>query len=111
MADRRHKPRFSTYGLSTAFGQVTNLSDTGLCIFRKGRMDVCIGDEFEMNIQHPQLTKPMRVKVARIERLGLFRHEIGLEFVAMDPLTLATLQAITQDTHDELIGPRCTIAA
>lgn len=111
MSDRRSQPRFSTLGLSTPFGQVTNISDNGLGLFRKGKMDLQVGQTMNLRISHDQAEAEVTARVARIERLGLFRHEIGFEFIEVDVATLASIRRVTEAGCNEFVGPRCWVAA
>ncbi|MEM1355109.1 MAG: PilZ domain-containing protein [Planctomycetota bacterium] len=111
MSDRRSQPRFATRGLATSFGEVTNISDTGLCVFRKGKMDLDLDQQLILRISHELAEARVKARVARIERLGLFRHEIGLQFIEVDVATLAQIRRVTEAGCQEFSGPRCWVAA
>jgi hypothetical protein len=111
MSDRRNQPRFPTRGVSTRFGEITNISDTGLCVFRKGKMDLEVGQELKLKVSHEAAEVTVRAKVARIEKLGLFRHEIGLQFLEVDVATLAAIRRVTEAGCNEFLSPRCWVAA
>ena len=111
MTDRRAQTRFATRGLSTPFGEVTNISDTGLCIFRKGKMDLRVDQQLTLRISHEVAEATVKARVARIEKLGLFRHEVGLQFIEVDVATLAQIRRVTEAGCLEFSGPRCWVAA
>jgi hypothetical protein len=111
MSDRRQQPRFKTLGLSTPFGEVTDVSDAGLGVFRKGRLNVAIGDTVTMRLSHEDTEVELTARVARIDKVGLFRHEIGFEFIGVDEDTLTKLWTLTDSACSEFTGPRCWIAA
>ncbi|XAL99191.1 PilZ domain-containing protein [Phycisphaeraceae bacterium D3-23] len=111
MQDRRQKPRFSTLGLTTPFGQVTNISDAGLCIFRKGKLELAVGQTVNLVVQHEQAEASLKGIVIRIEPLGLFRHEIGVEFTAVDVNELGGIRRLIELAHAESVSPSCYLAA
>ena len=54
MSDRRQNARFQTLGLSTPFGEVLDISDSGVGVFRKGKVEVEVGDEVTVHVRHEQ---------------------------------------------------------
>lgn len=111
MPERRQQQRFLTRGMTSPFGQVTNISDTGMCLFRKGKMDLSIGQSMRLTIQHGREEVTLTAEVVRIERLGLFRHEIGLAFGAADLEALGGIRRLIESSQAECIGPSCHLAA
>lgn len=111
MADRRKQPRIQTRGMNTPFGQVTNISDTGLCLFRKGKMDLSLGQTLRLAIEHGPERVTLEAEVVRIDRLGLFRHEIGLAIGAGDLEALGGIRRLIASSQAECIGPACHLAA
>ena len=111
MADRRKQPRFQTLGLSSPFGQVTDISDTGLRIFRKGKMDLAVGQSLRLDLRHPAAELTLEAEVMRIERLGLFRHEVGLRFTSVDSAALEAIRRVVAASQAEMPGPACFLAA
>ena len=111
MANRRQQQRFKTFGMTSPFGQVTNLSNTGFCLFRKGKMDLAVGQTLRLTIEHAQIQATVDAEVARIERLGLFRHEVGLVFTSTDIQALEDIRRLVDLAQAECIGPVCHLAA
>lgn len=111
MTDRRQNPRFKTKGLSTPFGEVTDISDAGLGVFRKGKLDLLLGDTVTIKISHEGTDLELVARVARVDKVGLFRHEIGFVFVDVDEETLTQLWAMASSACSEFTGPRCWVAA
>jgi len=111
MSDRRQNTRFKALGLSTPFGEVTDVSDSGLGVFRKGKLECEIGDEVKLYLSHENTEVELTAQVVRIDKVGLFRHEIGFEFIGADEETLTRLWTLTDSACSEFTGPRCYIAA
>ena len=111
MSERREHTRFKALGLSTPFGEVMDVSDSGLGVFRKGSVSCSVGDEVTLFISHGSGEVELNARVARIEYVGLFRHEIGFEFVDADEETLTRLWSLTDSACSEFAGPRCYVAA
>ena len=111
MSDRRQNARFKALGLSTPFGEVIDISDSGLGIFRKGKIDCAIGDEVKLYLSHENIEIEFAARVARLQKVGLFRHEVGFEFVGIDEETLTRIWALTDMACSQFTGPRCYIAA
>ncbi|MEO0476058.1 MAG: PilZ domain-containing protein [Planctomycetota bacterium] len=111
MSERRQHTRFKALGLSTPFGEVMDVSDSGIGVFRKGRVSCSVGDEVQLYLSHGSTEIELEARVARIEYVGLFRHEIGFEFVNVNEETLTRLWSLTDSACSEFTGPRCYVAA
>lgn len=111
MSDRRQSTRYKALGLSTPFGEVIDVSDSGIGVFRKGRVICAIGDHVTVHLSHEITDIELTAKVVRINNVGLFRHEIGFQFVGIDEGTRDQLRAMTQSACSEFTGPRCYLAA
>ena len=111
MSERRQNSRFKALGLSTPYGEVMDISDSGMGVFRKGRVICAVGDEVKLHLSHGSVEIELKARVARIANVGLFRHEIGFEFVGIDEATLTELWKLTDNACTEFTGPRCFIAA
>lgn len=88
-----------------------DISDSGMGVFRKGRVVCAIGDEVKLYLSHGSTEIELTARVARIANVGMFRHEIGFEFVGINEATLDQLWAISDNACSEFTGPRCYIAA
>lgn len=111
MSDRRKQPRLKTLGLSTPFGEVIDISDSGLGVFRKGRVQVAVGDTVTLHLQNESIEAELTARVVRIEPAGLFRHEIGFEFIGVDEETLTKVWSLADSACCEYTCPRCWVAA
>lgn len=111
MTDRRQNMRFKALGLSTAFGEVIDISDSGIGVFRKGKIEVSIGEDVRLYLSHETEEIELTARVARIDKVGLFRHEIGFAFTNMDEETLTHIWSLTDMACSAFTGPRCYIAA
>ena len=111
MSDRRQNTRFKALGLSTPYGEVIDISDSGLGVYRKGKLACEIGDEVKLYLSHEQTEIELTARVVRIDKVGMFRHEIGFEFVGVDEETLTRVWTLTDSACSEFAGPQCYIAA
>ena len=111
MSDRRQNARFKALGLSTPFGEVIDISDSGIGVFRKGKVEVAIGDEVTLLLSHETTELELAARVMRVDKVGMFRHEIGFEFVGATEETLTVLWAMADSACSEFSGPRCWVAA
>ncbi len=111
MSDRRKHTRFRALGLSTPFGEVTDISDAGLGVFRKGKVNLALGDTVTITLSHEGVEIELTARVARIDKVGLFRHEVGFVFVDVNEETLTKVWSLADSACSEFSGPRCWIAA
>lgn len=111
MSERRKHPRLKAFGLSTPFGEVTDISDAGLGVFRKGKINLALGDTVTLTLSHEGVEIELTARVARIDKVGLFRHEVGFAFVNVDEETLTKVWTLTDSACSEFTGPRCWVAA
>ena len=111
MSERREHTRFKALGLSTPFGEVIDVSDSGVGVFRKGKVSCSVGDMATLLISHDSTEIELNARVVRIENVGLFRHEIGFEFVDVTEETLTKLWSLADSACSEFTGPRCYVAA
>lgn len=96
---------------TTPYGEVMDISDSGMGVFRKGRVICAIGDDVKMYLSHGTKEIELTARVVRIDNIGMFRHEIGFEFVGIDEATLTEIWSLTNNACSEFTGPRCFIAA
>ena len=112
MNDRRLQPRLRAFGrLSTPFGEVIDVSDSGLGVFRKGKVQLSVGDTVTLHLSHESTEVELTARVVRIDPVGLFRHEIGFAFIDADEETLTQIWSLTDSACSEFTGPRCWVAA
>lgn len=82
---RRRSERKALRGVTSPFGQVLNLSLSGACLFRKGAPSLDVGQETRLTIRQEEMDLTLDVRVVRIDKLGLRRSEVGIEFINPDP--------------------------
>ncbi|MGB0769001.1 MAG: PilZ domain-containing protein [Phycisphaeraceae bacterium] len=112
MSERREHTRFKTLGLTTTpYGEVMDISDSGMGVFRKGRVICAVGDDVTMVLGHGTEEIELNARVVRVSNVGLFRHEIGFEFVGITEETLSKIWSLTDTACSEFAGPRCYLAA
>lgn len=78
---RRRHPRRSPRGLSTPFGQVLDLSESGACVFRKGSSIVEPGEIITLQISDGETELHLRARVVQTQPLGLRRRIVGVAFI------------------------------
>jgi len=69
------------------FGDVVDLSATGVRIFRRGGLKWRIGETINLTLRWHSDEIQVSARVLRTKRLGFRRHDIGLEFVEVSPET------------------------
>ncbi|MEM1109285.1 MAG: PilZ domain-containing protein [Planctomycetota bacterium] len=107
--NRRH-PRQRLRGLSTPFGEVLDLSESGACLFRKGDCPVEVGQAVTLAIADGGIELQLQARVVRTQPLGLRRLEVGVEFIELtDQNRLQIAQLIAQGSSD--LSPRAWLAA
>lgn len=111
MTDKRRHSRTRVRGIQSALGQVTDLSQGGIGILKKGSLGVEIGEMLTLRItlDHHQATA--QAQVVRVDPAGLFRHLIGLEFTSVSIADQATLRHMTEMARVAGNAPRCFRAA
>ena len=80
---RRHR-RQKLPGLSTPFGQIMDVSESGACIYHKGRTTVRVGQSVLPQVRHGQIELNLSARLVRIQPLGFRRLEVGVEFLDLD---------------------------
>ena len=111
MSDRRQNTRFKALGLSTPYGEVIDISDSGLGVYRKGKLACEIGDEVKLFLSHEQTEIELTARVVRIDKVGMFRHEIGFAFVDPSEEMLTQIWALASSSSSTYTCPRCWVAA
>jgi len=84
--DKRRAGRLQTEDTRCRLGQVLDLSITGMRVLHRG-MAPRVGDEVNLTIKAPGASVDVRARVVRVVRTGFRKREVGLEFVALDPLS------------------------
>ena len=111
MTERRQHPRVRPRRTASCLGEVLDLSESGMKVFRKGAQSLAIGDRFDAEVEHPGMTVRLTARVIRIEKLGLRRHAIGLTFVDPTPQQRDQIAALIGRARDGCIGPQLWLAA
>jgi hypothetical protein len=91
--NRRRCGRLPQDTLSCNLGTVLDISATGMRV-----LGVRVpGHGVKVKIRGVRFPQTLRAKVTWSKRLGLFRHEVGLEFLDVSPETAKVLTAIAID--------------
>jgi hypothetical protein len=77
-------------------GEVLDLSATGLRLRCARRPEKHAGDELDVELDGVDGAFIVRVRVAWVRRIGLRRHEMGLEFISPDARTCEALAALAR---------------
>ncbi len=108
--DRRREPRQMTVDLATPFGEVLDLSPDGALLFRKGLVQVSIGDELSLHIEENGIELDVRCRVVRVHEVGMRRHEVGVEFIDTREAERYLLRAVMRACGTDY-SPRVYLAA
>ncbi|MEM9881736.1 MAG: PilZ domain-containing protein [Planctomycetota bacterium] len=106
---RRHR-RQRLMGLETPFGQVLDLSDSGALLFRKGDEPPAVGSGLSLELADGAERVALRVRVVRVQALGLRRYEVGVAFLGLDDAQLQLIRLIAAHAAADF-SPRAYLAA
>lgn len=106
---RRHARRRAA-NLTTPFGQVMDLSESGACVFRKGSLHLRIGQQIALRISDGIVTLDLTAQIIRIKPWGIRRAELGLNFLNLHAIDRQRIRdlAARADPH---CSPRAWLAA
>ena len=104
MAERRQHQRVRPYKASTCLGQVLDLSQSGMKLFRRGKLNLQVGQRIEADLQGKDHEIRVAARVLRIEKLGFRRHAIAMEFLDLSPEQHGGIAAIVA-AEDEYLSP------
>jgi len=95
-SDRRRCGRIRCEQLFTRFGEVLDLSASGMRALCKRWRAPRVGAELEIEIRHPQGVARIPSKIMWVRRKGLRTYEVGFEFVHEDEASREKLTEITR---------------
>lgn len=79
----RREARTPRPPIACSLGEIADLSATGARISLRRRPVAGVGEVIDLSFGDG--VAPARARIVWIRRKGLFRHEVGIEFVADDP--------------------------
>ena len=106
---RRHVRR-AVRGLDTPFGVILDLSESGACLFRKGRVDLEVGQTVTLSMAHQGIELRLQAHVVRMNRLGIGRQEVGVIFENLDDQQRLQLRQLAESASAEF-SPSVWLAA
>jgi hypothetical protein len=106
---RRHR-RLKIRGLDTPYGVILDVSESGACLFRKGRTELEPDQIIHLQVRHGGIDLNLPARVVRCQAVGLHRVEVGVEFLEMDESRRAGLHRLMA-TADPQYSPRVWVAA
>ena len=74
-------PYLDCYCGKKIFGEVVDLSASGIRVFRNGGMKWKVGDQIPLLLKWNEDTVELSAEVLRVRRLGFRRFDVGLSFV------------------------------
>lgn len=80
-ADRRRAGRVKTPGVLCEWGQVLDLSSTGLRVLHKGARPAHEGDEMPLTIRSRLSTFTVNARAVRITKLGFRKWQVGVQIL------------------------------
>lgn len=104
-AERRRHKRVTVPALATPFGEVVDLSVSGMQVFHKGALSQQPGDQIQITLDHPAGTLHVTAEVVWTDQVGLRRHLLGYRFLDLDPTTSAALESLVDQGQPEAKGP------
>ena len=108
--DRRRHARSATRGMKTPFGVITDLSEYGARVYRKGSLKVAVGQEVVLKVREATIRLDLPARVSRCTHCGFWRTEVGLEFLDTTAEQRQSLRILMDYTSPE-ISPRVWLAA
>ena len=109
LGSRRH-PRRRLRGLETPFGVIVDVSDSGACVFHKGKQSVHVGQEVTLQVRHAGLELDLPARVVRTQALGFRQLEVGVEFASLSDEQLSGVRALAA-SEDAGFSPHVWLAA
>lgn len=95
--------------MTTPLGQVLDLSASGMKLFIKGRLTLAAGDRFDASLDERGGQVDLTGRVVRIEKLGVRRHAVAVQFIDMTLEQRRRLESIVDAAM--FVSPRLWIAA
>lgn len=93
---RRKHQRHHTKTVSCALGEVLDMSAAGLRLSSKSKPPLQPGRTAQIRLAHPKGDLIVAVELRWLKRTGLFRYEMGLQFLDVTPQTQATLDNLAR---------------
>ncbi len=89
--ERRRAGRIKTLKVSCEWGQVADISSTGLRVIHRGSRPVPENTDATITIRSPLSTFSIQVQVIRVTKLGFRKWQLGLHIIEADDLARAEL--------------------
>ncbi len=105
-AERRRSPRTRLSHARSSLGQVTDVSEHGLCVFVKGAVPAHHGEHLSLDVTMDDRTVHLQTHVVRVTPMGLRRHELGLVVDTADDGAAEALQWMIQRGETLGTSPR-----
>ncbi len=90
-ADKRRGGRLNCERLTCEWGDVDDLSAKGMCVLTRKLSGAAEGEEFDLTLRGFGRELPVRVRICRIKPAGLFKREVGVQFLDPDEHTRSVL--------------------
>ncbi|MEM9251324.1 MAG: PilZ domain-containing protein [Planctomycetota bacterium] len=103
--ERRGHQRVQVPDLSSPYGEVIDLSLTGMKVYRKGGRQPVVGDRLEATLEHSLASVKVAAEVVWVEDVGLRRRLIGCRFLDPTEADQKSLGQLIGVGHDEVKGP------
>lgn len=95
--NKRRFGRFVSRRVSCSLGRVLDLSAKGLRLQRRGGRRIKPDQSLPVTLRGLGMELRIRARVIWSERVGLMRHEVGLEFEDIPPETMPKLAQLAQN--------------
>ncbi len=85
------------------FGQIIDLSKTGMRVVRKAMTRLPKGAQTELILCWHQAQVPVWTRVAWERKIGLFTHLLGMEFINVTPDVTAVILSLANKARTSLV--------
>ena len=111
MSNRRKSGRLVCEGLASDLGEVRDLSPRGCRIRAKSMGAMPLGKRFLLSLTGEGCVLLVEARIVRRQRLSMFQHEYGLEFIDPTPEQTAMIGEIVRSTAVNRLIPSIDEAA
>lgn len=105
-ADRRTSGRLRCQDITTSLGHVLDISAGGMRVLSRRKPWIGVGSPYQCTVHTPLGTFTAETRIARVERRGIGRFEIGLSIENATPEVRQTLNLIARSLCKPYSGYR-----
>ena len=95
-SDRRRFGRIRSQDVVTRFGEVMDISASGMRVMCDHHEPPAAGSIMHLELRHPQGSVEVKSHILRVTEIGKGRYELGIAFEDVNPTTSAGLLAVVR---------------